>query len=189
MSKQEQIQPIQETNAEGKDLRKELENITKHVSNFKYRLDVISNASPEEQKKMTEEWIEEIKGRDEDNEEKIKETRDGFDELMEEAKKEGKLKEKLKDLYMSIGNAFDDYTILSQTLEKGYSNYLDKSAFIKRCVKVRDDNNISPADCFGMLESDIGYFGKKLKEKIADSYLSQEKKEEKTMNIDKMMEK
>ncbi len=148
------------------------------------KLDAISDSNHELKKALIEYSVEQVKPIDESFNKQNEQLADEFDVMIEEAIRKGKLEDFLAMMDNSIGTNFDDYMIIEQPLEVGVERYLKNAELIKRLVKVRNDNGL-PTNLFGMLNDDIGYFGKKLLEKLGRSDFPQ--KDEIMAKIEEMI--
>jgi hypothetical protein len=162
--------------------------LSENVKNIADRLESISSSSLEEQKRIINEWVKDVKSKDELIEKHNKIVDKEFEEMIEEEEKRGMLDIFLMQEDMSIGQEFDEYMILNKPLEESIARYLENAERIKRFVKVIVDKKIKTRT-FGMLKSDIQRFGKELIEKIKREGVEENKKKEMIVEIKEMMEK
>lgn len=164
--KQEGVGWSPEKEIEGKTPKQVIEHIGGETRDMKDRLSELEKASPEEKKQITKEWLEETKEKDEYFAKRVEEDSDDLDNKIDQAIKDGKLKQFLFNLEVSIGPGFDDYTILGSPLEQAVEQYAKYARLIKKLIKIRDENGISPSECLGFLSQEVPYLGRKLKEKL-----------------------
>lgn len=159
------------------------------LGSMQAKLEAINTGTLEEQKEIAENWLEEVKSKDEQFNRENKQLADDFDVMINNAKEDGNLESFLLMKDMSIGTNFDEYMILNQPLEESIERYLENAKLIKRLVKVRNENGISASSCFGMLSDDISYFGRELIKKIRRWDVEEGQKTEAITKIEEMMKK